>query len=264
MKIVVPFFIIFWFAIISGCSGIYLKKADDKPPPAVFERLDSELTELYDKAKPGIVVVYSSQSPVAKPVGTGILISHDGYIATNEHVVNFIVENNGEVNVELYDGLRYPVRIIGRDPDSDLALLKIDSPGPFRFLALAKNPPQVGQFVLAVGHPFGYKYSANFGIISGVERRNDRVSLIYSFLQTDVGINPGNSGGPLLNMRGEVVGIDSWTLVNSDNMGFAIPAGVIEQVIREMLKKEKSETDNLNPREKDILDTGEKILIKAP
>jgi len=264
MKIVVPFFIIFWLAITSGCSGIYLKKADNKPPPGVFEKLNSELTELYDKAKPGIVVVYSSQSPVSRPVGTGILISHDGYVVTNEHVVNFIVENNGEVNIELYDGLRYSVRIIGRDPDSDLALLKIDSPGPFRFLALTKTPPQVGQFVLAVGHPFGYKYSANFGIISGVERQNERVSLIYSFLQTDVGINPGNSGGPLLNMRGEVVGIDSWTLVNSDNMGFAIPAAVVDEVVQKMLDKEKSGTDNLNPREKDIFNAGERTLIKAP
>ncbi|MFP7723755.1 DegQ family serine endoprotease [Lysobacter sp. A3-1-A15] len=158
--------------------------------------------------------------------GTGFLISDDGYLLTNHHVVN----GAETVQVSLSDRREFTAEVVGSDEESDVALLKIDAAGlPFLRLADATRT-QAGQWVIAIGSPFGLQHSVTAGIVSAVGRNNPYAGQQYvPFIQTDVAINRGNSGGPLLNTSGEVVGINSQIFSNSGGymgVSFAIPIDV--------------------------------------
>ena len=158
--------------------------------------------------------------------GTGFLISDDGYLLTNHHVV----DGADTVQVRLSDRREFTAEVVGSDEESDVALLKIDADGlPFLRLADARRT-QAGQWVIAIGSPFGLEHSVTAGIVSAVGRSNPYAGQQYvPFIQTDVAINRGNSGGPLLNTSGEVVGINSQIFSNSGGymgVSFAIPIDV--------------------------------------
>jgi serine protease Do len=169
-------------------------------------------------------------------LGSGFIIARDGYIVTNNHVI----ENADEIKVKLANGKVFDAEVVGRDPKTDLALIKIDGSDDLRSLPMGdSNALRVGTWVLAIGSPFGLEQTVTAGIVSA-KGRVIGAGLYDDFIQTDASINPGNSGGPLLNMRGEVVGINTAIMSRgggNDGVGFAIPVNLAKGII-EQLKNE--------------------------
>lgn len=178
----------------------------------------------------------------AQSMGSGFIISDDGYIVTNHHVVG----GAQQISVQLIDRREFTAEVVGADQRSDLALLKIDASDlPVARLGDADDL-KVGEWVVAIGSPFGLDYSASVGIVSAIGRSipNQRGENYVPFIQSDVAINPGNSGGPLFNMRGQVVGINSQIYTRtggSIGLSFAIPVGVALDVIQQL--KDKGRVD---------------------
>jgi serine protease Do len=166
-----------------------------------------------------------------RSLGSGFIIDPEGYIVTNNHVI----EGADEIVVKLKNGKEFDAEIVGRDPNTDLALLKVKSPENFQALRLGDSDTlQVGQWVVAIGSPFGLEQTVTAGIVSA-KGRVIGSGPYDDFIQTDASINPGNSGGPLTNMEGEVVGINTAIVASGQGIGFAIPInlakGIIEQLI---------------------------------
>jgi serine protease Do len=166
-------------------------------------------------------------------LGSGFVVDKQGYIVTNNHVI----ENADEIKVKLADGKEYEAKVVGRDPNTDLALIKIDDANGLSALSMGNSDAlRVGTWVVAVGSPFGLEQTVTAGIVSA-KGRVIGAGPYDDFIQTDASINPGNSGGPLLNMKGEVVGINTAIMSRSggnNGIGFAIPIneakGIIEQL----------------------------------
>ena len=161
--------------------------------------------------------------------GSGFFISADGYVVSNNHVV----ENAKTVTVTMDDGRTLDAKVIGTDPKTDLALLKVSEKGDYPFVSLAKDAPKVGDWVVAIGNPFGLGGTVTAGIISA-EGRDIGEGPYDSFLQIDAPINKGNSGGPDFNMKGEVVGVNTAIFSPSGGsvgLGFAIPASTVDNVV---------------------------------
>lgn len=158
-------------------------------------------------------------------LGSGFILSEDGYILTNNHVV----DHTDEVTVTLTDGTEYEAELIGTDPQSDVALLKIDGNNLHAVEIGSSEDLKVGEWVLAIGSPFNFDYSVTAGIVSAKGRALGGADRYVPFIQTDVAINPGNSGGPLFNLDGEVVGINSQIYTRSGGfmgVSFAIPIDI--------------------------------------
>ena len=189
------------------------------------------------RAAPSVVTVHSvhtvsgqlplSPATLVKSLGSGVIIDRDGYIVTNNHVV----EDASELSVELADGTFHLARIVGVDTESDIALLKTDAAG-LRPIALADiNEVYVGDVALAVGNPLGVGQTVTQGIISAIVRKG--ASRVENFIQTDAAINPGNSGGALIDTAGRLVGINAVILSHSggnEGLGFAIPVDYVQTV----------------------------------
>lgn len=171
-------------------------------------------------------------------MGSGVIIREDGFMLTNNHVV----EGTDSVKVELSDGRRLDATIVGTDPATDLAVLKVEATGLSAVTLGDSDAIQVGDWVLAIGSPFGLDQTVTAGIISGknrVQRIIGDGEGFEDFLQTDAAINPGNSGGPLVNLRGEVVGINTAILSRSGasaGIGFAIPIGLARPVVDSIIE----------------------------
>jgi serine protease Do len=174
----------------------------------------------------------------AKGLGTGFIVQKDGVIVTNNHVI----EGADEILVQLSDERRVPARVAGRDPRTDIAVVKIDGPKDLPAIALGDSDAlDVGDWVVAIGNPFGLSHTVSAGIVSAKGRGRDDVPLdpsgYYSFIQTDASINPGNSGGPLLNLKGEVVGMNSAIRGGgAQGIGFAIPINMVKQILPTLLR----------------------------
>ena len=169
-----------------------------------------------------------------RSLGSGFIISSDGYIVTNNHVVE--KSDKISVNLEGQDGKSnsYDAAIIGTDPDTDLALIKIEPKTALPVLTFGDSDKlEVGEWVIAIGNPFGLDHSVTAGIISA-KGRNIQAGPFDSFLQTDASINPGNSGGPLINQTGEVVGINTAIIASGQGIGFAIPSNMAKTVIEQL------------------------------
>ncbi|MDG1214648.1 MAG: Do family serine endopeptidase, partial [Luminiphilus sp.] len=168
-------------------------------------------------------------------MGSGFIISEDGYVVTNNHVV----ENARQILVRLPDRQEYDATLVGTDPRSDLAVLKIQAQD-LPALPLADDEQvKVGQWVLAIGSPFSLDFSVTAGIVSAVGRSlpTETGDNYVPFIQTDVAINPGNSGGPLFNLEGEVIGVNSQIFTRSGGsigLSFAIPASVVRNVVTQI------------------------------
>ncbi|MEI8342818.1 MAG: Do family serine endopeptidase, partial [Verrucomicrobiota bacterium] len=220
---------------------------------------DEELTNLVESVVPSVVSITTSrrvqlptmvnplaqlfgqQFPGSPPregiqnsLGSGVIVSKEGHILTNNHVI----ADMDEIKVQLNDGRVFPAKIIGTDDRSDIAVLKIDAP-ELRPLPLGNSDKvKVGQLVFAIGNPFGLDESVSMGIISAKGRRATDDST-REFFQTDTAINPGNSGGPLVNVRGEIIGINSSIYSGSggwQGIGFAIPSNSAARVLQSLLK----------------------------
>ncbi len=168
-------------------------------------------------------------------MGSGFVISEDGYILTNQHVVN----GAKEIRITLANGQEtLQARVVGYDYDMDLALLKVEASG-LPFLKLGDSDQvRVGEWVIAIGNPYGLDHTVTVGVISAKGRQvtvDDR--RFNNFLQTDASINPGNSGGPLLNLRGEVIGINTAINAQAQGIGFAIPSNTVRGILAELKEK---------------------------
>ena len=169
--------------------------------------------------------------------GSGLLIREDGLVVTNAHVV----AEAERIQVRLQDGRRFEGKLIGKDSRVDLAVLKIEGVSGLPVHPLAdSNRVRVGEFVLALGHPFGLEQTVSFGIVSRKGAPLRAAAPGFDFIQTDASVNPGNSGGPLVNMAGEVVGINSMAVRNG-SIGFAIPANLVKALLPQLVEKGKVE-----------------------
>lgn len=173
-----------------------------------------------------------------RSLGSGFVISSDGFVVTNNHVV----EKADLIRVNIENGKDKPesfvATVIGTDPETDLALLKIDAKRPMPFIQFGNSHDlEVGEWVMAIGNPFGLDHTVTAGIISA-KGRNIRSGPFDNFIQTDASINPGNSGGPLINSNGEVIGINTAIIARGQGIGFAIPSNMAKPII-DKLKTDK-------------------------
>jgi len=203
--------------------------------------------EIYQKCNPAVVNItavtltrdFFFDIVPQKGVGSGAVISPEGYIVTNDHVVG----NAQNVEVTLSDKTQFPAKVVGTDPDSDLAVLKIDPKGK-KLTALefaASDILAVGQKVLAIGNPFGLGGSLTVGVISSLGRdiRTQTDRLIKDIIQTDAAINPGNSGGPLMDSSGRLIGINAQIVSRSggsEGIGFAINVKTVRMITDQLIK----------------------------
>jgi S1-C subfamily serine protease len=221
------------------------EEAAPAPVAPEIERLNTALTRLAESLKPALVQIRVRRAPgeaegdegPRRSMGSGFVVHRDGYVVTNAHVV----EGATEVQVRLATGKRAKGTVIGRDPRTDLALVKVESKEPLPTLPLGdSNALRVGEFVLALGHPFGFDQTVSFGIVSRKGSPNQGAAPGFDFIQTDAAVNPGNSGGPLVNMAGQVVGVNSMATRNG-SIGFAIPASLVKALLPDLLAKGKVE-----------------------
>jgi serine protease Do len=215
---------------------------------------ESEIVaEVAKKVSPSVVSIvtesYSSTSQFFSPsleegAGTGVIISKDGYIITNKHVVS---EGTTKVAVIAADGTRYDdVTVVGRDPLNDIAFLKINGAKELQEATLGDSGKvDIGQKVIAIGNALGqYQNSVTSGIVSGIGRpvvanENGEDASLSDLLQTDAAINPGNSGGPLVNVKGEVIGINTAIIENAQGIGFALPINATKGLRKSVLETGK-------------------------
>lgn len=212
----------------------------------LLEQIQDVITDLAERAGPAVVNIFPVQAPTgtldqgrerqpgATGSGAGVVIDRQGHIVTNNHVVG----DATEVEIRLFDRTKGIAQVIGRDQDTDLALLKLAVSRDLPYAHFGDSSTvRVGQWVLAVGNPFGLERTVTLGVVSGVGRENINLSRYENFIQTDASINPGNSGGPLFNLRGEVIGINTAIINFAQGIGFAIPSNMAKQVVQQLLTR---------------------------
>jgi S1-C subfamily serine protease len=202
-------------------------------------------SEVYNRVSPSVVSINIATRHagtdvfVPESLGTGFVIDKQGYIVTNYHVV----EGADRIEVNFFDGTITRAEVIGTDPDSDLAVIKVDLAGerlnPVTFAD--SDTLLIGQRALAIGSPFGERWTLTSGIISALDRKIDGLGgfSIGAVIQTDAAINPGNSGGPLLNLQGQVIGVNSQIISetrSNSGVGFAIPSNLVQHAVSEMIE----------------------------
>jgi serine protease Do len=248
----------FLFVLIAAAvvGGLYLWK-NSRPGPApatsgpgndttsrvLLAELDREFTTLVNQVLPSVVSIeaipadeidprlqmlrflFGGNEPGARPSGSGAIVSNQGHIVTNFHVVS----NAKAVQVQLADGRTLPAQFVGADGPSDIAILKIEAEGLKPLPFGDSDAVNVGQMVFAVGNPLGLQETVTQGIISAKGRRAQSEAA-NEFFQTDAAINPGSSGGPLVNLKGEIIGINNAISPQGQGIGFAIPANTVRRV----------------------------------
>jgi len=167
-------------------------------------------------------------------LGSGVIIDGNrGFILTNAHVIT----RAGTITVTLKDEREFNAQIVGADPDSDLAVLKIESPGSLPDIQMSRSDDLlIGETVIAIGNPFGFSHTVSTGVISAVNRSvRTEARTFHDFIQIDAPINPGNSGGPLLNINGDLIGINTAIYANARGIGFAIPINKAQRIVSDLI-----------------------------
>jgi serine protease Do len=222
----------------------------------ILQRLNEEYTKLFDAVVPSVVSITTTKTVQRAPdpfefffgfpnsrsgrekvtsLGSGFIVSKEGHILTNYHVV----QGTDDILVELNDGRQAKATVVGSDQQVDVAVLKVNLPNLAPLPLADSDRVKVGQIVFAIGNPFGLRESVSQGIISARDRRGISDSSV-EFFQTDTAINPGNSGGPLVDIKGEVVGINSVIYSESggnQGVGFAIPSNLVRRTLKSIIEK---------------------------
>ena len=196
------------------------------------------LQDIYSKNMPSVVSI-TIQSQLGIGTGTGVILSEDGYIVTNSHVLKDAVE----IQVKLYDGLQYSASLVGNDSLTDLAVVKIDAEGLLPAEFGNSDSLRVGDMVVAIGDPLGQQFSGTMtdGIISGIDRDVMVDGRVMNLLQTNAAMNSGNSGGPLINCYGQVIGINTMKIgtfsdrAGVEGLSFAIPSTTVMDVVNQLM-----------------------------
>ncbi|MEQ8338271.1 MAG: Do family serine endopeptidase [Cyclobacteriaceae bacterium] len=231
------------FVVPDGLNFVYAAKSATPAVVHIRTTYSAEVSEFHNPIQEFFRDYYGGDSQPRQRerqgAGSGVIISEDGYIATNNHVV----ENASEIEVVLSDNRSFKGEIVGTDPDTDIALVKIDAKG-LPTMALGNSESiQVGEWVLAIGNPFAFRSTVTAGIVSakgrniGILASRDRDTQIEAFIQTDAAVNPGNSGGALVNLKGELVGIN--TAIASPTgafagYSFAVPTTLVKKVVADL------------------------------
>ena len=241
--------------LVRWLDGGQQPEVSDQGSNVVISQKEADLAELVEKTSPTVVSIVTSQvsgqgffQQEVEGAGTGIVISEDGYILTNKHVIS----EARSVQVVMSDGTRHSdVTVVGSDPLNDIAFLKIKNVSDLKVATLGDSGAmRVGQDVIAIGNSLGqYQNTVTSGIVSGLGRPvtaasselNSRVESLTDLLQTDAAINPGNSGGPLINSAGQVVGINTAIAADAQGIGFAIPINAAKGMIRGVIANGKVE-----------------------
>lgn len=264
------------------CSVVAVYRVADRLQPVASAASDSSAglpgpldernnIEVYKSVAPGVVFITSTSeghdmfdSGERQGAGSGLVIDEQGHILTNDHVV----AGAERLMVSLGGDKRYPARIVGRDPDTDIAVLQISAPrDQLKVVPLGDSDTlEIGQKVLAIGNPFGLDRTLTSGIISGLQRpiraRNGR--LIEGAIQTDASINPGNSGGPLLDSSGRMIGINSQILSPAGGwvgVGFAIPVNIVKHIVPELLRNGHVSRPKLGVATRNVKDLGAHLSL---
>src|SRR3989449_1942458 len=199
--------------------------APEEAPERFKEFFGEEFYERYFRRRP---------REDARATGSGVLVDPKGYILTNNHVI----ENAQDIIVRLSDQRKFTARLVGRDPKTDLAVLKVEAPGALPVAELGDSDNlRVGQWAIAIGNPFGLDRTVTVGIISATARTRVGVTQYDNFIQTDASINPGNSGGPLLNIDGKVIGINTAIVAAGQGIGFSIPINQARDVMQQLITR---------------------------
>src|SRR5512138_2640920 len=214
---------------------VHVSTVPKKAPPGVQEDAPERFKEFfgdefYDR--------YFRRRPRedARATGSGVLVDPRGYILTNNHVI----ENAQEIIVRLSDQRKFTARLVGRDPKTDLAVLKVDAPAPLPVADLGDSGHlRVAQWAIAIGNPFGLDRTVTVGIVSATARTRVGGTQYDNFIQTDASINPGNSGGPLLNIDGKVIGINTAIVAAGQGIGFSIPINQAKDVMQQLITRGK-------------------------
>lgn len=213
--------------------------------PSAAEQLSNHYASLVSTMAPSVVTLQveldasrmnglfgQSYGGVPRSGGSGVVVGQGGLIITNHHVV----EHAARIMVELHDGRAKEARLLGSDPALDLAVVKIDLPDAKVARFADSKRVRAGDWVVAIGAPFGLKHSVSAGVISAVDRMHAHQGLVTPFLQTDANINPGNSGGPLVNLHGEVIGINTAYVGAGAGIGFSIPSNLVRDTFEQLTK----------------------------
>jgi serine protease Do/serine protease DegQ len=239
---------------------ILAQGADATLPPVAGDQTGFTLAPLVKEVSPTVVSIATKGTVTAPPnplmedpffrrffdvprqreirsAGSGVIVdAKNGYIITNHHVV----ENANEIEVVLNDNRNLKAKVVGSDEGSDIAVIKVESPGDLVQIKVGNSDQvQVGDFVLAIGNPFGLQHTVTSGIVSALGRTGISQDGLESFIQTDASINPGNSGGALVNLKGELIGINSAIFSTSGGnigIGFAIPVNIVKSIMTQIIQ----------------------------
>lgn len=258
--------VLLFFLIFTGCKAQKVQEEVQRAPLVksdVLAQFENELTQIVDKVSPSVVTIFATQEvqmqnpfgedfpfpfPIPVPpqerrsLGSGVIIDYKNgkfYILTNNHVV----QNAKAIKVRFDEHTEKKGRIVGTDPKTDIAVVEVDAKDikdPEQRVARLGDSDKlkVGQLVIAIGNPYGLERTVTMGVISAL-KRSIGVTQYESFIQTDAPINPGNSGGPLVNIRGEVIGINTAIVAEGQGLGFAIPINLAKWVAEQLIAKGK-------------------------
>lgn len=236
-------------ALISGQQApVGVRAAADEAPTGgpnaeLLDAYSQAVISVVERVGPAVVSITVSQAlqraggrwPERVGTGSGVIIAPDGYVLTNSHVVH----EARQIQVALTDGRSFDATVIGEDPDTDLAVVRVDASGlPYAELGDSSSL-RVGQLVIAIGNPLGFQSTVSAGVVSALGRalRTQSGRLIENIIQTDVPLSPGNSGGPLVDSHGRMVGINTAVIIMAQGISFAIPVNTAKWVVPQLLKR---------------------------